>query len=201
MQRRPKYFRSTLILAAALTAPMAFAGGTAGTGGSGTPEDAVKRQQQQQPAQPAEVEAEEAGTGGSGTAAQPKPAPASQQQASGAALPLYDVEELNDQLASKVNQKVRVAGEVDDFLGPRTFVLESGGILDDEIAVVIPQNVQTELAAVRDDAELIVTGTVRRIGVVELERELGWDFEPELELEFEGTRDFLVAERIERQKD
>jgi hypothetical protein len=52
----------------------------------------------------------------------------------------------------------------------------------------------------QDDANIVVTGTVRSMNVLELERELDWDMDPGLELEFEGTRNYLVADQITRQR-
>jgi hypothetical protein len=81
-------------------------------------------------------------------------------------------------------------------------VLESGGIFNDEILVIVPNNARgLKAQQLRDDANIAVTGTVRSMTVVEVERELGWDLNPELEVELEGTRNFLVAEQITRQRE
>jgi hypothetical protein len=42
-----------------------------------------------------------------------------------------------------------------------------------------------------------VTGTVRRMTIIELEREVGWDLDPKLEAEFQD-KPFLIARSVER---
>lgn len=112
-----------------------------------------------------------------------------------------DVEELNDNLSRYRNQSVKVAGEVQDKLGPRAFVIESGGVFDDEITVIVPKNATGLRAdAVGDDASVVVTGKVRTADRYEIEREFGWDLTPELEVEFEGRKNFLIADSVERQR-
>ncbi|MFP2901684.1 hypothetical protein [Corallococcus sp. 4LFB] len=124
---------------------------------------------------------------------QQKPPPQAQQ---------LDVEELNDNISSYVGQKVSVAGEIENKLDARSFVMESGGIFDDEIVVVVPQKSQgLRPVRLREDANIVVTGTVRSIPIVDVERQLGWDLDPELKIELEGTRNFLVADRIDYQRD
>lgn len=111
---------------------------------------------------------------------------------------LDDVEELQDNIQAFIGQRVRVPGEVEDVLGPRSFVLESGGIFDDEIVVVIPARAQgMDPALMRQDTQVTVTGTVRSSPIIDIERETGWDFDPELEIELEGTRIFLVADSVQ----
>ncbi|AEI67179.1 hypothetical protein [Corallococcus macrosporus] len=124
---------------------------------------------------------------------QQKPPPQAQQ---------LDVEELNDNPAKYAGRTVSVAGEIKDKIDWRSFVLESGGIFDDEIVVLVPGDSQG-LTPLRlsEDANVVVTGTVRSLPLVEVERQLGWDLDPELEVELEGTRDYLVADRIDYQRD
>jgi len=132
--------------------------------------------------------------GQQGQAQQPKPAAAQPS-------PL-DVEELNDELARYAGQRVSVEGEVEEWLDPRSFVLEGGGLFNDEIAVVIPPNAQgLDPQRLREDADIVVSGTVRATPLIELQRELSWDLDPQLEVELQGVKYFLVADRITRQRD
>lgn len=125
-----------------------------------------------------------------------------QQAQQGVKPPLMDVEELNDSIAQYAGQRVSVAGEIEDKLGPRSFVLESGGIFNDEIVTIIPQDARgLQAQRLNEDDKLVITGTVRSIPVVELEREYGWDLNPELEAELEGVQYYLVADSISRQRD
>lgn len=127
---------------------------------------------------------------------------AEERQKKAAPMMTMDVQELNQNIDQYAGRQVSVAGEIEEKLGPRSFILESGGIFNDEIVVVLPTNVQgLKPQQLRDDADIVVTGTVRQMTVVEVERELGWDLNPEIEAEFEGTRSYLVADRIARQRD
>ncbi len=119
-----------------------------------------------------------------------------------AAARQLDVEELNDDLQLYTDRQVEIAGEIEDRLDAHSFVLESGGFFDDEVAVVIPESVrkQTDPSLLRNDADVVVTGTLRATPIVEVERELGWDLDPELELELESVAAYVVAEKIERQR-
>lgn len=113
-----------------------------------------------------------------------------------------DVQDLNSNISQYLGQQVSVAGEVEEKYGPRSFILESGGLFNDEILVVVPRDAQgLKAQQLQEDADIIVTGTVRSMTVIDVERELGWDFDPEIEMELEGTQNYLVAERIIRQRD
>jgi hypothetical protein len=170
------------------------------TGGTpGSPSDPAR-------AQAGTQEPSEQGTGSGRTsrAAGQEAERAAQQRGGGqrGAERLLDVEELNDDVARYVGQRVSVAGEIQEWLDPRSFVLESGGILDDEIAVVVPRDAKgIDPSTLAEDADVVVSGTVRQATLVDIERELGWDLRPELEIEFDGTRTYLVADRITRQQD
>lgn len=106
------------------------------------------------------------------------------------------VKYLNENAAQFASGAVRVQGELEGTFDQRSFVLESGGPFDDEIRVVVPKGVQAP--QLERDASLVVTGEVRRIDVAEIEREIGWDLNPEIEIELKG-RNVLVARKIERQ--
>lgn len=43
-----------------------------------------------------------------------------------------------------------------------------------------------------------VTGTVGKMTVVDIEREVGWDLDRELEVEGEGAKAVLIAKSVER---
>lgn len=112
-----------------------------------------------------------------------------------------NVEQLNDKIAQHAGKQVSVAGEIEEWLDARTFVLESGGLFNDEIAVIVPPNAKgMDVQRLREDTDIVVSGTVRSVPIIELERELGWDLDPQLEVELEGTKNFLVADRITRQR-
>lgn len=112
------------------------------------------------------------------------------------AMVIEDVETLNDNIAKYNNKTVRVKGEVKDKIDPKAVTIESGGIFNDEIVVVAGKNMKGDLASLKDDANVEVTGTIRTVPVVEIRRELSWDLNPELVAEFEGVDVFLVADEI-----
>lgn len=110
----------------------------------------------------------------------------------------WDVEELNDVLPQMRGRTVTVVGEVEEELHERAFMLESGGLFDDEIIVLVPPQAKRAGVVIQDDEKLEVVGTVRAVRVVDIERDYGWDLDPELEAELEGVRHYLVADRIVR---
>jgi hypothetical protein len=137
--------------------------------------------------------AEEEGKGGSGKPGAQAEKKAQQPIPVGEVL---DVEELRDDLRRYTGQAVKVAGEIDTWMGPRAFIIESGGIVDDHVLVVAPKAAKgLQPKQLKTDDDLLITGTVRTLTTLELERELGWDLEPQLEAEL-TTRPVLVADTI-----
>jgi hypothetical protein len=113
-----------------------------------------------------------------------------------------DVEDLMDRVEQLDNQTVTVAGEVDKLIDPQSFILESGGIINDEIVVVMDKKLMdAQKAMATDDANLIVTGTVRRIPVAQLRKELGWNFDSKWDEKFGRVKSFLIASEIQRKAD
>jgi hypothetical protein len=113
-----------------------------------------------------------------------------------------DVEDLMDRVEQLDNQTVTVAGEVDKLIDPQSFILESGGIINDEIVVVMDKKLMdAQKAMATDDANLIVTGTVRRIPVAQLRKELGWNFDSKWDEKFGRVKNFLIASEIQRKAD
>lgn len=108
------------------------------------------------------------------------------------------VEDVSDEPAQYYGERLTVTGEVDEVYGPRGFVLEgSGGIFDDEIPVLTRSDVRVGGVPLEDDDEVIVTGTVRRFVVTDIEREVGWDLDQEIEVAMRD-KPVLVAESIRR---
>ena len=74
----------------------------------------------------------------------------------------------------------------------------AGGI-DNDMLVVSPQ--AGNLTPIENNwlkNKVRVTGTVRRVAVAEIEREVGWDLEPKIEAEFKDVKAVLVASSVER---
>lgn len=90
---------------------------------------------------------------------------------------------------------VTVTGEVEKRYDDRTVTISGEGEWFDPDLTVVSKNALP--AEVTEDTKLTVTGTVRKVGVVEIERELGWDFDPEIEVELDEVKTFLVADSVE----
>lgn len=120
-------------------------------------------------------------------------------QAENEPMPVGSVNHLVDNAGKYVDKRITVAGEVEEWLDPRTFVLESGGIFMDEVTVIMPKGAKgLDPALLREDSDIRVTGTVRSASAVDIEREFDWDFAPAINVELESANTYLIAETIER---
>lgn len=85
---------------------------------------------------------------------------------------------------------VTVSGEIARRYDDHTFSLG-----DDEwgenLVIVTKQPLPATIA---EETILEVTGTVEQVGIVEFEREYGWDFDPQIEVELEDVQNFLYAD-------
>jgi hypothetical protein len=101
-------------------------------------------------------------------------------------------------------QTVTVKADVDRVYGPTAFTLDDESLLeggiDNDLLVIGAQNAYA-LDEGWGDAEVLVTGTVEMRTVADVEREVGWDLDPEIEAEFEGTRAVLIATSVTRVAD
>ena len=103
-------------------------------------------------------------------------------------------------------QTVTLRGEVQEVHSPMSFTLDEdaplrGGI-DNELLVFSRK--ADSLEPIEDDwmnNSVRVTGTVGRMTVVEIEREVGWDLNPELEAEVERSRAIIIAQSVQRVDD
>ncbi|EDZ65450.1 hypothetical protein NOC27_2130 [Nitrosococcus oceani AFC27] len=106
---------------------------------------------------------------------------------------LEDVEALLDNVVRYDGKKVSVSGEVEEVIDEKAFILESGGLFEDEMVVLKPAG----NLMVKEDYEVTVTGTVRAVALVDIEREYGWDLDPQIKIELENIEAFLIADSIE----
>ena len=90
---------------------------------------------------------------------------------------------------------VTVTGEVEKRYDDRTVTITGEGEWFDPDLTIVSKNALP--AEVIEDAKVTVTGTVRKVGVVEIEREMGWDFDPQIEAELDEVHSFLVADSVE----
>ncbi|MGE0158471.1 MAG: hypothetical protein AB7T31_03610 [Gemmatimonadales bacterium] len=116
------------------------------------------------------------------------------------------VEDIVSEPASFAGRTVTVTGDLEEVVGPRAFKLDEdaplqGGI-DNDLLVLGKQT--AGLDEIDDqwlDNRVRVTGTVRTMTVVEIEREVGWDLDPEIEAELEGREAVLIADAVQRVPD
>jgi hypothetical protein len=102
-----------------------------------------------------------------------------------------------------LGQTVTVVADVEEVHSPRAFSLDedgpvSGGI-DNDLMVLSPQ--AGSLSDIDDtwlNNKVRVTGKVGKMSIVEVERELGWDLTPELEVEVEKAKAVLIASAVTR---
>ena len=102
-----------------------------------------------------------------------------------------------------IGQTVTVTADVEEVFGPRAFALDedaplAGGV-DQDLLVL------SRKAGNLDDIDdqwlknkVRVTGKVGRWKLVELEREIGWDLDPEIEAEVERAGAVLIASSLSR---
>lgn len=115
-------------------------------------------------------------------------------QAPGAAT----VEAVEEQPNKFYGQTVTLVGEADEIYSDRSFVLEGNNwIFDNDLLVLTKSPINLGPEGLSDDTRLIVTGEVRELVVADIERELTWDLDSQLEAEFE-SEPILVATQIEK---
>lgn len=78
------------------------------------------------------------------------------------------LEEVAEEPREYIGKKVTVAGEVEEVVGPRAFVIQDDDIFGGEEVLVVST---ADIASPVEDSEVQVTGTVRLVSVTELERE------------------------------
>jgi len=116
----------------------------------------------------------------------------------GSVMKFKNVETLNDNIRDHVNQRVQVTGEVDDILSSRTIILESGGILNDKIAVIASPELEDRFGALVEDADVMVTGTVIMRPTTD-SRFLNQSNDIEnigVPVQYEAERYFIVADEV-----
>jgi hypothetical protein len=102
-----------------------------------------------------------------------------------APAPTATVEQVDEDPMRFHGKRVRLGGEIDKVYSPRAFELEGEGVWwDEQILVVARSPVTLGGRTLAEDDEVMVSGTVKKLTVAEVERELGWDLDPQIEIEF-----------------
>lgn len=113
---------------------------------------------------------------------------------------LETIERVHENPDEFVGKRLLVAGEVEDVFSNRAFTVGGDDFLDRDLLVVTKQPIDAAKLRSADkplwrDDIVQVNGEIRRLVTAEVERELGWDLEPEIEAEFD-TRPILIAESV-----
>ena len=102
-----------------------------------------------------------------------------------------------------MGQTVTVVADVEEVHSARAFSLDedspAAGGIDNDLLVLSPQ--AGSLSDIDDtwlNNKVRVTGKVGKMAIVEVERELGWDLSPQLEVEVEKARAVLIASSVQR---
>lgn len=106
-------------------------------------------------------------------------------------------------LNNYLGRNVTVEADVQEVFGPRAFTLDeddalAGGI-DNDVLVVGTQT--GNLERIEDNwlrNKVRVTGTVRGVALVDVEREVGWDLDPQIEAELQDVKAVIVASSVQR---
>lgn len=113
---------------------------------------------------------------------------------------LETIERINEDPTTFAGKSVVVAGEVEDVYGNRAFTLGGNDFFDHEILVLSREPVgaaklrSTQEPLWRDDI-VQASGKVRMFVTADIERELGWDLDPQIEAAF-SSRPVLLADRV-----
>jgi len=94
-----------------------------------------------------------------------------------------------------VGKTVTVSGDVEEIHNPRAFNMDSGASVGELLVLgrePFPQLPDGGNRAFVVNDTATVTGTVRMLVTAEVEREIGWDLQPELEAEFNAKPVLIV---------
>lgn len=113
------------------------------------------------------------------------------------------VADIQDNPTKFVGQTVTVVADVEEVHSPRAFSLDedspAAGGIDNDLMVLSPQ--AGNLRDIDDqwlNNKVRVTGRVGTMNVMEIEREIGWDLSPELEMELGKVKAVIIATSVER---
>lgn len=113
-----------------------------------------------------------------------------------------NVAEIAEHPDKYLGQTVTVVADVEEVHSPRAFSLDEDSPaqgVDNDLLVLSPA--AGSLSDIDDqwlNNKVRVTGKVGKMAIVEIERELGWDLGPQLEVEVEKARAVLIASAVQR---
>jgi hypothetical protein len=113
------------------------------------------------------------------------------------------IKQVNKNAQSYLDKRVTLTGEVEKVYNPKIFTLDGPGFLNDELLVVIsgPSKVTQSdrkqagtQGNVVEDAQVQVTGTVKRMALADIERVYGFNLDPKIEVEVERAMPVLITD-------
>jgi hypothetical protein len=108
-----------------------------------------------------------------------------------------NVKELLNNIARYDGKEIQVSGKVDKVIDDHTLILESGGVFNNEIVVLMPKN---NIKVKEGNSHITVTGTLRTADIFEIETYYNQKLNPELSIEKDEIEAYIVADNIEQQK-
>jgi hypothetical protein len=108
-----------------------------------------------------------------------------------------NVKELLNNIARYDGQKIQVSGKVDKKIDNHSFILESGGLFNNEIVVIVPKN---NMTVTEGNSPVTVTGTLRTADIFEIETYYNQKLNPELSIEKDEIEAYIVADNVEQQE-
>jgi hypothetical protein len=112
-------------------------------------------------------------------------------------IKVKNVKELLDNIVRYNGKKIQVSGKVDKVIDAHSFILESGGVFNNEIVVIVPKN---NRKVTENNAPATVTGSLRTADLIETETYYDQKLNPELSIEKDEIEAYIVADKVEQQQ-
>ena len=116
------------------------------------------------------------------------------------------VADLMDEPTKYLGKTVTVVADLEEVYGTHAFALDedapfAGGIDQDILVISRDAGRLTDIDDQWLNNKVRVTGEVGVVSIVEVERELGWDLDPEIEAELEHAGAVILADSVHRVSD
>lgn len=115
-------------------------------------------------------------------------------------ISLKDVESLLDKNQHLDGYRVTVQGKMKSKIDTNSFVFEGGGLVNDEVVVIVPKKGKNlPLHNISDKSKIRVTGHVRTAPLSEIKREYQWAPEARFERKLSSVKAFIIADDVKKQ--
>lgn len=109
-------------------------------------------------------------------------------------IKVQSVKELNQDMNKFEDKRVTVRGRVERVIDEYSLVIESGGLINDEIVVSGSSPIKKE--ALKEDQLIEVTGFYRTVPVVDVQRKKAETFGSPVRKNLEGISTMIMQEKI-----